>query len=181
MSLRHLPCRFNINLQVGPNVDPRDNSALHISIRPREGLIVRNTYQFQSWGVEERFGGCPVQKRSYFDVSITVKPDSYGIAVNGCHFCDFNHRMPYASVRFIHTVQQKRSFLHFLLCTLDERHYELLGFKSLMGPFRYLCLISKFKSFDRLHKKLCESSNELLPTSSIDQTSFFQQNRSLLG
>uniref|UniRef100_A0A182VAF9 Galectin n=1 Tax=Anopheles merus TaxID=30066 RepID=A0A182VAF9_ANOME len=106
MAPRHgISCnaRFNINLQVGPNVDPRDNSALHISIRPREGLIVRNTYQFQSWGVEERFGGCPVQKRSYFDVSITVKPDSYGIAVNGCHFCDFNHRMPYASVRFIHT------------------------------------------------------------------------------
>ncbi|XP_035912479.1 galectin-4-like [Anopheles stephensi] len=94
---------FNINLQTGPNVDPRDDAALHISIRPREGLIVRNTYQFHSWGVEERFGGCPVQKRSYFDVSITVKPDSYGIAVNGCHFCDFNHRLPYASVRFIHT------------------------------------------------------------------------------
>ncbi|XP_053675137.1 galectin-4-like [Anopheles nili] len=94
---------FNINLQCGPNVDPRDDVALHISIRPREGLIVRNTYQHRSWAIEERFGGCSVQKRSYFDISITVKPDCYGIAVNGCHFCDFKHRLPFASVRFVHT------------------------------------------------------------------------------
>uniref|UniRef100_A0A182UKH7 Galectin n=1 Tax=Anopheles melas TaxID=34690 RepID=A0A182UKH7_9DIPT len=79
----------------GPNTNPRDDTALHISIRPRDGVIIRNSIQFRNWGIEERFGGCPVQKKSYFDVTITVKPDSYGIAVNGAHYCDFNHRMPF--------------------------------------------------------------------------------------
>uniref|UniRef100_A0A182JZW7 Galectin n=1 Tax=Anopheles christyi TaxID=43041 RepID=A0A182JZW7_9DIPT len=94
--------QFNINLQTGPSTNPRDDTALHISIRPRDAVIIRNSIQFRNWGIEERFGGCPVQKKSFFDVTITVKPNSYGIAVNGAHYCDFNHRMPYASVRFVH-------------------------------------------------------------------------------
>ncbi|XP_055599696.1 32 kDa beta-galactoside-binding lectin-like [Uranotaenia lowii] len=94
--------QFNINLQSGPNVNPRDDAPLHISIRVKDQVIVRNTYQFRTWGIEERHGGCPIQKKSYFDVQITVKPEGYSIAVNGCHFCEFAHRQPYASVRFIH-------------------------------------------------------------------------------
>ncbi|XP_058459071.1 32 kDa beta-galactoside-binding lectin-like [Malaya genurostris] len=94
--------QFNINFQSGPNVDPRDDCPLHISIRPRDKLIVRNTYQFRSWGIEERHGGCPIQKKGYFDVQVTVKPDAYSIAINGCQYADFAHRQPYASVRFIH-------------------------------------------------------------------------------
>ncbi|XP_055623940.1 galectin-4-like [Toxorhynchites rutilus septentrionalis] len=94
--------QFNINFQTGPNVNPRDDCPLHISIRPKDQHICRNTYQFKAWGIEERHGGCPIQKKSYFDLQITVKPDGYSIAVNGCHYCEFAHRQPYAAVRFIH-------------------------------------------------------------------------------
>lgn len=48
--------RICINLQIGPNIAPRDAVALHIALDFTRNLIVRNSIQGQNWGVEETHG-----------------------------------------------------------------------------------------------------------------------------
>lgn len=48
--------RICINLQIGPNVAPRDSVALHVALDFTRNLIVRNSIQGQNWGVEETHG-----------------------------------------------------------------------------------------------------------------------------
>ncbi|XP_052899363.1 32 kDa beta-galactoside-binding lectin lec-3-like [Anopheles moucheti] len=94
--------RFNINLQYGPEVEPRDDTALHLSIRPRDRRIVRNTYVNQCWQDEERSGGCPIGVGEPFTLEIRVKETHYSIRFNEEKHCSFSHRMPYEMVNFIH-------------------------------------------------------------------------------
>ncbi|XP_043219898.1 galectin-4-like isoform X2 [Amphibalanus amphitrite] len=86
--------RFAINLQVGPNVNPRDDIALHINARFDENCIVRNSLIYQSWGDEERQPNfMPLQRGVNFEMLILCEQSEYKIAVNGQHFCEFRHRM----------------------------------------------------------------------------------------
>ncbi|XP_053665923.1 32 kDa beta-galactoside-binding lectin-like [Anopheles marshallii] len=94
--------RFNINLQYGPEVEPRDDTALHLSIRPRDRRVVRNTYANQCWQDEERSGGCPIGVGEPFTLEIRVKETHYSIWFNEEKYCTFSHRMPYEMVNFIH-------------------------------------------------------------------------------
>ncbi|XP_041772311.1 galectin-7-like [Anopheles merus] len=94
--------RFNINLQYGPEVDPRDDTALHLSIRPGDRRIVRNTYVDQCWQDEERSGGCPISVGEPFTLEISVKDTHYSIRFNDEKYCTFSHRMPFEMVNFIH-------------------------------------------------------------------------------
>uniref|UniRef100_A0A182PNX8 Galectin n=1 Tax=Anopheles epiroticus TaxID=199890 RepID=A0A182PNX8_9DIPT len=94
--------RFNINLQYGPEVSPRDDTALHLSIRPGEGRIVRNTYVGQCWQEEERTGDCPIGVGELFTLEIRVKDTHFSIRFNGEKFCSFSHRMSCEMVNFIH-------------------------------------------------------------------------------
>lgn len=48
--------RVCVNLQIGPNVAPRDSVALHVALDFNRNAIVRNSIQGQSWGVEESHG-----------------------------------------------------------------------------------------------------------------------------
>lgn len=48
--------RLCLNLQIGPNVAPRDSVALHVALDFSRNLIVRNTIQGQNWGIEETHG-----------------------------------------------------------------------------------------------------------------------------
>lgn len=48
--------RICINLQIGPNVAPRDSVALHVALDFSRNLIVRNSIQGQTWGIEETHG-----------------------------------------------------------------------------------------------------------------------------
>lgn len=93
--------RCQINIQTGAALNPRDDVTLHISIRPNESAIVRNTLQNQVWGAEERYGGCPISYGQSFDVLVLVEVNQYKIAINGVHFCTFNHRLPVHSARYI--------------------------------------------------------------------------------
>ncbi|XP_055625550.1 galectin-4-like [Toxorhynchites rutilus septentrionalis] len=93
---------FNINLQTGAAVDPRDDAPLHISIRPGDRRIIRTSYEGGAWQNEERDGRCPISIGTPFDMEIKVKDSYYSIIINGNKFCKFNHRLPVESVRFIH-------------------------------------------------------------------------------
>lgn len=51
--------RFAINLQCGPNTNPRDDLALHFNPRFQERAVVRNSLIMGQWGHEERHGHFP--------------------------------------------------------------------------------------------------------------------------
>lgn len=73
---------------------------LHISIRLDEDEIVRNHYNIK-WGHEERHGDNPIEARATFELLILAEPACYKIAVDGEHFCTFNHRMPLNMAKFL--------------------------------------------------------------------------------
>jgi hypothetical protein len=54
-----------------------------------------------NFGTEERFGGCPIQYSQPFELTIMADHASYKIAINGVHFCHFNHRISLSRVQFI--------------------------------------------------------------------------------
>ncbi|XP_050096436.1 32 kDa beta-galactoside-binding lectin lec-3-like [Anopheles aquasalis] len=94
--------RFNINLQLGPEVSPRDDTALHLSIRPSEQTIVRNSFVSQTWQEEERFGDCPISVGQPFTLEIRVEEFNFVIFINDEWYCTFQHRQPVEMVNFIH-------------------------------------------------------------------------------
>ncbi|XP_055705362.1 galectin-4-like isoform X2 [Phlebotomus papatasi] len=93
--------RFQINIQSGPALRPRDDVGLHMSIRPQEHVIARNTMTNNTWGSEERHGGCPLNPGQTFDILILAEHSCYKVAINGIHFCAFNHRLSLARMQFI--------------------------------------------------------------------------------
>lgn len=72
---------------------------LHISIRLDEDEIVRNHFNIK-WGHEERHGKNPIEVHKTFEILILAEPALYKIAVNGKHFCTFNHRLPLEMGKF---------------------------------------------------------------------------------
>ncbi|XP_050312650.1 trithorax group protein osa-like [Anthonomus grandis grandis] len=90
--------RFNINLATGPTAKPRDDTALHLSVRLNQGYIARNSYKNGSWDDEQGSGKLPIGQAQSFEIIILVDPHHYKIAVNGQHFCEFPHRIPYDQV-----------------------------------------------------------------------------------
>ncbi|KAL1513137.1 hypothetical protein ABEB36_002594 [Hypothenemus hampei] len=90
--------RFNINFATGPNSKPRDDTALHISVRLNQGYIARNSYRNGAWQDEQGSGKLPIGKAQSFEIIVLVDPNHYKVAVNGQHFCEFPHRIPYDEV-----------------------------------------------------------------------------------
>ncbi|XP_066154750.1 uncharacterized protein [Euwallacea fornicatus] len=90
--------RFNINLATGPNSKPRDDTALHLSVRLNQGYIARNIYKAGAWGNEEGSGKLPIGQAESFEIIILTDPHHYKVAVNGQHFCEFRHQIPYQEV-----------------------------------------------------------------------------------
>ena len=86
-------------IQDSPAVDNNEKILLHISIRLNENVIVRNHFN-KEWGYEERHGDNPIEAKKTFEVLILAEPAFYKIAVNGKHFCTFNHRMPLEMGKF---------------------------------------------------------------------------------
>ncbi|KAG5882586.1 hypothetical protein JTB14_030135 [Gonioctena quinquepunctata] len=86
--------RFNINFQVGPNDSPRDDTALHISVRLNQGYIARNSYQDGEWGNEQGNLDLPIGTAQSWEIIILVDHNDYKVAINGQHFCEFPHRIP---------------------------------------------------------------------------------------
>uniref|UniRef100_A0A2A4K5T7 Galectin n=1 Tax=Heliothis virescens TaxID=7102 RepID=A0A2A4K5T7_HELVI len=90
--------RFAINFQCGPNTDPRDDIALHLNFRFVEMVVVRNHLTAMNWGVEDTSGGMPLHRGESFEALILCEPHSLKVALNGMHFCEFPHRVPFQRI-----------------------------------------------------------------------------------
>lgn len=71
---------FTINLQTGAATGPRDDTALHMSVRPTDPVIVRNHYENKVWGTEERFGGCPIYPGQPFEILILAESTAFKVS-----------------------------------------------------------------------------------------------------
>ncbi|KAG8237893.1 hypothetical protein J437_LFUL017041, partial [Ladona fulva] len=90
--------RFAVNLQCGPNTNPRDDIALHLSPRFSENFIMRSSLQNQSWSGEETHGSMLLARGQPFEVLILCESNCYKIALNNQHFGEYMHRIPYNRV-----------------------------------------------------------------------------------
>lgn len=71
--------RFNLDLKTGPVLQPSDDISMHLSVRPNEHAIVRNTLVHQGWGAEERHGGCPIAYGQQFEILILAESDQFKV------------------------------------------------------------------------------------------------------
>ncbi|KAG7202816.1 hypothetical protein KM043_009973 [Ampulex compressa] len=94
--------RFAINYQLGPTLNPRDDIAIHVSPRFSEGFVTRNSIESMSWGMEENEGPMWIQPGQEFEIIILCDHNCFKIAINGRHFTEFYHRLPY--LRITHLV-----------------------------------------------------------------------------
>uniref|UniRef100_A0A5S6QUZ3 Galectin n=1 Tax=Trichuris muris TaxID=70415 RepID=A0A5S6QUZ3_TRIMR len=94
---------FAINFQNGTVMRPRSDIALHISPRFEESFsrVVRNTLVNEQWGLEENAGYFPFKLGEQFEVLVLVETESYKIAINGEHYTEFRHRLPFTAVNAI--------------------------------------------------------------------------------
>lgn len=93
--------RFAVNLQCGPNTNPRDDMALHFNPRMHERVVARNSLIMGQWGQEERHGHFPFIPGQGFELLILVDHHQYKIAINGQHFCEFHCRTPIERVSYL--------------------------------------------------------------------------------
>ncbi|ALC37982.1 galectin, partial [Drosophila busckii] len=92
--------RFSINF-VYKN-EPRD-IALHINPRLPQNYIVRNTKVHNVWGREEVSSALPflLRRAERFSIQVLVTKQCYMISVNGQHFAEYSHRLPFEAVRIL--------------------------------------------------------------------------------
>lgn len=90
--------RFAINYQLGPTLNPRDDIAIHVSPRFPEGFITRNHIVSMTWGMEENEGPMWIQPGQEFEILLLCDHDCFKIAINGKHFTEFMHRLPYQKI-----------------------------------------------------------------------------------
>ena len=93
--------RFAINLQCGPNTEPRDNIAIHFSPQFDSRKVVRNSLQNLMWGPEESIGYFPFSPGQPFEVILLCEASHFKIAVNEAHYTEFEHRMAYQNISHI--------------------------------------------------------------------------------
>lgn len=91
--------RFAINLQTGPSLNPRDDLALHLSPCFTPPRVIRNSLRHNAWGLEEAWGnGSILNPHQPFEIMLLAEPDQFKIAINGMHYCEFKHRIPYQEI-----------------------------------------------------------------------------------
>ncbi|XP_059471352.1 elastin-like isoform X2 [Neocloeon triangulifer] len=93
--------RFALNIQAGPNLNPRDDIVLHISAIFTENVVSRASYQSGMWGPEERTPTLPFARAQPFEIIVMCDNDCFKIAINGQHFTEFIHRMPFQKATHI--------------------------------------------------------------------------------
>ncbi|BES94871.1 GLECT [Nesidiocoris tenuis] len=89
-------------------MSPRDNVlmkniAFHLNPRFSTNCVIRNSFIDYEWGQEEirTFRRNPLKKGSRFLLEIYVSPSHLLVAVNGSHFCEYSHRVPYNEINSI--------------------------------------------------------------------------------
>ncbi|KAF9407386.1 hypothetical protein HW555_012575, partial [Spodoptera exigua] len=75
--------------------------AFHFNPRFQEGYIVRNHYISGRWGQEETHGGLPLRRGETFEAHFICHYDRFTVLLNGQHFCDFKHRVPFHRISHI--------------------------------------------------------------------------------
>ncbi|XP_026275085.1 galectin-9-like isoform X2 [Frankliniella occidentalis] len=100
-NIPHHASRFVINLQCGGAPASVSDIALHISVRFDQNCVVRNTQQGGGWQHEERDGGLPLRRGGHFQMLIMCEGHGFKIALNGQHFREFRHRMPFQRVTHV--------------------------------------------------------------------------------
>lgn len=91
--------RFAINFQTGPSMNPRDDLALHLSPCFTPPKVIRNSLMQGAWGIEESWGnGSIVSPHAPFEIMIMADQEQFKIAINGAHYCEFRHRIPYQQI-----------------------------------------------------------------------------------
>ncbi|XP_035767249.1 galectin-9-like [Neolamprologus brichardi] len=89
--------RFHVNLQCGS----RAGADIAIHINPRyesQHYVVTNSCQNGTWGTEERKYNSPFPAGSSFTLVIAVTRDFYQLSINGSHFMEYRHRLPFHQV-----------------------------------------------------------------------------------
>jgi len=77
--IKQLFSRFAINIQTGPNLNPRDDIVLHISAIFAENALSRASYQSGVWGPEERTGTLPFSRSQPFDIIVLCDAECYKV------------------------------------------------------------------------------------------------------
>lgn len=80
-------CRFNVNLQTGPNVSPRDDVSLHVSVRLLQGYIARNSMERGNWGAEQGEGQLPIFPGQKFEVIVLCEEKQYKVICSLFFMC----------------------------------------------------------------------------------------------
>ncbi|XP_042299577.1 galectin-9-like [Sceloporus undulatus] len=74
--------------------------AFHFNPRLNQGnVVVCNTHEKGRWGPEERVYNMPFQSSVYFEIIINVRSHCYQVSVNGSHFLEYKHRLPFHLVQ----------------------------------------------------------------------------------
>ncbi|XP_069690045.1 32 kDa beta-galactoside-binding lectin-like [Periplaneta americana] len=85
------PDRVSINLRCGK--EGGSDTALHISVRFKDSVIVLNTLENGAWQTEERPEGFPFEANGPFKVVLEVHGSVFKIYTNDAFYADFNHRI----------------------------------------------------------------------------------------
>lgn len=72
----------------------------HLSLRPKERVIVRNHFHNGKWGQEERDGPA-VRANETFEIMISADREFYKLALNGQYLGNFRHRLPLYLVDYV--------------------------------------------------------------------------------
>lgn len=77
--------------------------ALHINPRIPQNYIVRNTKVYDVWGREEVSSALPflLRRGDKFTIQVLITDACYMISVNGHHFTEYSHRLPYKDVQIL--------------------------------------------------------------------------------
>ncbi|XP_030559031.1 uncharacterized protein LOC115761414 [Drosophila novamexicana] len=74
---------------------------LHIKFQFKKNHLIRNSRARKSWNREEISSPIPVRRGERFAVQVLVTSDCYLIAINGQHYAQYVHRMPFDAVAVI--------------------------------------------------------------------------------
>ncbi|XP_031629534.1 galectin-4-like isoform X2 [Contarinia nasturtii] len=141
---------FAINLTLGHT---HNDIALHFNIRIPQNFIVRNSKINGRWGKEETTASMPfkLKRGERFAIQILVTEDKYLVSVNGLHFTNFAHRIPYERVT---CVQVKGD-----ICDVNVEHFPIMEYPNRADQTDIIHNIDLVNGFD---KALVQSNSELV-------------------